>query len=434
MLVRTDLAAASDYFGRLSLGNFFSTERYVATTVDSSSSDYLTFSGRAYLRILDIGEGKWDFVIDLRDKYDQFDSLNKTKLQLEPKNYFQARQLYFGNFQVQTKNNYLIGRFSLPEAGGAYVDGLAYQHRTSPAYRIGAFAGLSPLNELTQSLELRSNTSTWGLISAYEPKDLTSSNNIIFSHSLVSQSFGSEVDRRYFYQYAFYQWSAASRILSNIYLDTLPSVYLQNWSLNWDQGLGNELSPPNIIHVHLLGVDTIRYRRIQNIRETLDSSPYNQTRLQWDLIPRARVTISPSFTYGKRNLDGLTKQELRLKTNLSGWLKPQYDFGFSFGSRKNFVSNDQFISITAGYFSDRFELSLDLDYSKEIAATETLTPITALLNASYVRNKNLFFSISGESSRDEKVQIAAFFAKVTSRFGSKETAPLRDGAPPRGAL
>lgn len=423
-------AGAYDYFGRLSLGSFTSTERFAAGSFGSDKNDYQTYTGRIYLRVNDLGERRWELVSDIRDKYDQFDELNKTKLQLDPKNHFQVRQLYTSDFQSNRSFNFIFGRFSLLDAGGSYVDGIGSQYRASPNYRIGAFGGLSPYDEKTQEIQMNTATTTIGAYSSYEPRDTSLSKNLIVSHGLVSEMHQGDEDRRYLYQNVYYQWNPRSRILNTVYLDMVPTAYLQTWGLNWDQGVADG----HVSHIHLMGVDTIRYRRLQGLRERLEASPYQQVMAQWDWLPSRKVTVAPSVTHGRRSIDSLTKTEYRLKANWRGVIKPQFDFDAFLGSRRSFTTDDQFIGGSTGYYSLRWEFTTDLETGTEQSASETLHPIIVGINASFVQDKDLFYVFSFEYAKDEKVQILAALLKLTYRFGSKTTAPLRDGAPARGVL
>lgn len=296
----------AQYFGRFSLGSFSSTERLSSKEMNSNKNDQLNYSGRFYLRVTEIGPDDWEFVTDLRDKFDQFDSLNKTKLQLDPQNNYQTRQLFISNFESSKTFNLIFGRFSLLESGGTFTDGIATQYHIHNNYRAGFFGGLNPLDQGQTVVTLNERARNFGIYSHYEQNSMTYPESLSLNHSYVSQQYDADEDRRYFFQSIYYQWNFMSRITSNLYVDFIPRTFIQNGSLNWDQSW----SPLYSSHFNFLTVDTIQYRRDQGIREFLDPSPYQQLKFQFDYSPLKRVIFSPSYTEGKRSLDGLSKKKL----------------------------------------------------------------------------------------------------------------------------
>src|SRR5437868_3997619 len=123
---------AAEQFGRISIGLYESNESFAANTDGEPYNDILSVSGRVYLHVTDINMDRMDMVMDLRDKYDAFGMLNSTKQELDPLNAFQAKNLYVSNFlSPSSKWNYITGRFSLFENGGAYTDGLGLQRKVT---------------------------------------------------------------------------------------------------------------------------------------------------------------------------------------------------------------------------------------------------------------------------------------------------------------
>lgn len=426
-------AYTSEYFGRASIGSFISNERYSATDTASDKNDYLNMSGRLYFRLYDITSEQLEVVTDIRDKYDQFDQLNKTQLQLDPKNHFQLRSMYVTNFHSQRSLQFIAGRFSSLETGGTFTDGGGVQLKIGSNFRIGAMSGMNPMSEDTQMVTTNSKATMIGFYSAFEPKDSNlsvESNNFFLNHAFVSQRYDGQEDRRYFYQTVYYQWNAHSRLLSSMYLDFIPKMRLQNFNINWDQDVSNN----QVLHLQLLDVDSIQYRRRQGIRETLPASSYEQISAQWDFPYLKASNYSPSLIYGKRATDGLTKTEAKLKLFLNDLGDDNYDGNAFAGVRKNFTSNDIFLGAGFGYYVKQVELTTDLEVSKEKHLTESLTPIILSFNASYFQSRDLFYSGSMEYARDEIMSKFALFFKLTYRFGTKEITPLRDGAPRRGTL
>jgi hypothetical protein len=426
-------AYSSEYYGRASVGSFLSSERYSTLDSGSDKNDFLNMSGRLYFRFYDITPEKIEVVTDIRDKYDQFNQLNKTQLQLDPKNYFQLRTMHVTNFQSQRSLQFIAGRFSSLETGGTFTDGGGIQYKINSDLRVGVISGLNPMSEDTQMIGYNSKATILGFYSAFEPKDTQASiesKNLFFNHAFVSQRYNGEEDRRYFYQNFYYQWSAKSRVLSSMYLDFLPKLRFQNWNINWDQDIGNK----NVTHLQLLDVDSIEYRRRQGIRETLPSSSYEQITAQFDFPLLNASTLSPAITYGKRATDGYTKFEAKIKTILNDLGNSNFDANAFGGVRKNFTSDDMFLGAGFGYYVKKIEFTSDIEVAKEKQLTQTLTPIILTFNGSYIQSSDLFYSTSLELARDEIMNKFAVFFKLTYRFGTKEITPLRDGAPKRGTL
>ncbi len=422
--------SAAEQFGRFSVGAFSSTEKFNSTADGAPENDAQNFLGRMYLRVADIESGHSEFVADLRDNYDMFGTLNMTQQQLDSKNAFQARTIYVGNFPAKNKWNYEVGRFSLMETGGTFTDGLVVQHHFTEASRLGIFGGANPYSEADQLVEYVPHAIDMGIYFSYEPNEPRAVKNFFMNFALVQNQYSSEVDRQYFYENIYYQWGPKSRILTTGYLDFVPTTKLQTGTFNYDQRVNDRQTS----HLHLLAVDTITYRRLQNIRSTLPASPYEQGQLYWDFLWGRDNMIQPMVTYGHREVDGLTKNENRLNVIFNDFEDHRLDANFYIGQRSNFVSQDLFAGLGGGFYSAKWEFSGDLQLAQENYSAQVLHPITATANVSYVQNRDLFYVASLEYAQDENVVIWANFLKLTYRFGSKETAPLRDGAPTKGAL
>jgi len=423
-------AHGSEVFGRFSAGVFTSTETFTSNADGVSENDAQNFTGRAYLRVADIGTDHTEFVGDLRDNYDLFGALNATQSQLAPSNGFQSRQLYVGNFPSKSKFNYEVGRFGLSETGGTYTDGVALQRRQSDSTRVGVFGGLNPFSYKDQLIEYQPNATDWGAYYAYAPNDSLQGRNYFINAAFVEQQYNQDIDRQYFYENFYYQWGPKSRLMLLSYLDFAPTVKVQTASMNWDQ----QTSLKQVGHLHLLAVDTVTYLRLASIRSTLPSSAYEQAQVYWDFSQGRGSLLQPMLTYGHRELDQLSKTEGQLRYVMNDFADIRFDANFYGGLRNNFVSNDIFVGGGAGFYSSKWEYSADLQYAQEAYATQTLHPITVTANATFVQNRELFYTASVEVAQDENVTIFASFLKLTYRFGSKELAPLRDGAPPRGSL
>ncbi len=424
-------AEAADYFGRFTLGAFSATERFANPVAGSDTNDYLRGSGRLYLRIFDIGEGRWDMVTDIRDKYDAFSQLNATLWQLDPKNYVHARQVYVSNFTSDSPVAFKMGRFAAYETGGTYADGMTSHYRWTKSYRTGLLAGYDPVAQDTDQLVFRSQAQVFGLYSVYEPINSQFTKSLIVDHALVQKKYDGQTDRQYFYQNLIYQWNPLSRVISSTFVDFVPRTFVQTASIEWDQGWVAD----SVSRLNLFSVDAIEYQRRQGVLETLSPNPYQQGSLEYEWHWNKLNTVTPSFLMGRRAYDGLTVQESKVTVHLREFTDRRWDLYYDGGQRNNFTSNDVFVGAGAGFYTDVWESSLDLDYETRKYVDDVIKhPWLMTFNLSYIRNKNLFFSLSSETANDETVRILSYFVRMTYRFGSRETAPLRDGSPPRGRL
>jgi hypothetical protein len=108
---------------------------------------------------------------------------------------------------------------------------------------------------------------------------------------------------------------------------------------------------------------------------------------------------------------------------------------FGAGLGRYFVSNDFLLVLGGGYYSNKWELTLDetLRWSSYDNGT-FLRPRITELNLAHYLSKSIYATLSFENAMDAQKTINTAFFKIGYRFGSRETAPLRDGAPPRGKL
>ena len=419
-----------EYFGRASLGTFMAREDFYSNTDGAQANDFQHLSGRFYIRVSDMGTDQYEFITDIRDKYDMFGTLNTSQQQLDPSNKFQLRSFYVGNFPSKNKFNFSVGRFSLIESGGTYTDGLVMQRKWTETFRTGLFGGMNPYSDATEYVTYVPNAYNYGLYTSYEPSTQKSDRNYFLNHAFVVTQYNGDIDREYFYQNIYFQWEPKSRLMSTLYVDFIPTTKVQTGTLNWDQKVADKMTT----HLGYLGIDTITYRRLQSVRSTLTASPYNEGKASLDFIYGNGSMITPQISSGLRSVDGLTKTEARVNYLYNEFKDHRYDGSAFAGTRNNFTSTDLFLGFGAGFYSQKWEFSSEIEYTQEVEQKYTLHPIFLSVNASYISNRALYYIASVELAQDENVTIFAAFLKLTYRFGSKETAPLRDGAPVRRSL
>lgn len=427
----SDSVFAVKTHGRFTFGTFASTERFTETTFGSDKNDRLISSARLFYKVSDVGQDRWEFITDLRDKHDFFDKLDKEKLELSDRNDFQTRQLLARWVNPAGSWSSSLGRFQLPEAGAIFVDGAELEYRSGSQWRWGAFAGLNPRNLETSYVQTNVDANQYGLFSTFQSHQKGWDKNFYATHSLVQQSFKSQTERRFFYHNMIYQWEEPSRFISTLYLDTYPSTKVQTGHIIYQQGLGPKWST----EFSALTIDVVEYARRAGILERLEPSPYREAQHHSSFLLNASHSVFYRILGGQRDYDDLQKSEFKLGWQGRGFLKSRVDLFFLAGHRDNFTSNDSFASVGGGYYSRVWELTGSAIYEIRKNDDTTLThPL--ILELAYTRfiSKTLFGTFSVEHTSDETVQIQSAFFKVGYRFGSQEVPPIRDGAPPRSQL
>ena len=431
ILLDSENSYATKTHGRLTLGSTAITERYKTDAFGSTSNDFLIASARLFYKVTEVGDDKWEFVSDLRDKNDFFGKLNQEQLQLDNKNEFQIRQLSSRWLNPQGLWSSQMGRFQILETGSVFVDGASLEYRYSSEFKSGFFAGLNPKSIEKSYLEFDADAQQAGTYFTYQSKDRGWDENKYITHGFVQQKYKTETERTFLFQNIVYQWEADSRIINTAFFDFTPVSKFQTlnflYQQNWSKKVNTEIA-------HLL-IDVIEYRRQQGVLEKLEASPYNESRFEIDYLIDRNQTLKTSALYGTREIDHLTKTELNLGYNINQFISNKVDFLSQIGFRKNFTSNDIFLKCNVGYFSKAWELFADqqIEQNKNVDGTTT-NPIITEIGATSFISKQFFVTGSFQRTADENVIIYSTQLRLIYRFGDQETAPLRDGAPPRGTL
>lgn len=417
--------------GRITLGGVAITERYKSDAFGSTSNDYLLGTSRFFYKISDLGDDRWELTSDLRDKHDFFGKLNKEDLLLQSKNDFQVRQLSARWINPKGAYSAQFGRFQLPEAGAVFVDGAEAEYRFSYLWRAGLFGGYNPKSVENSYLQLETDAQQAGGFVTYQSKDDGWYKNLYFSHGLVNQKYKSQEERSFFFHNLIYQWEEYSRVISYLNYDFVPSSKLQTMNFIYQQRWNTEYST----ELNQLMIDVIEYRRVQGLLERLDASPYTETRAQVNRKNSARSDMGIELSSGQRQVDKLKREELTLGYSQTEVFLRNVDLRFKLGWRNNFTSKDNFAKIALGYFSRKWEYSIETDYEVNVNNDSTTThPLTLELSLTNYYSKEIFLTGSFQRAADENVTIMSSFVKVGYRFGNQEIPPVRDGAAPRGAL
>jgi hypothetical protein len=415
--------------GRFTFGAYYAQEKFSeADPFLGDRNDVQTASGRAYLRVSQIANADDSFVVDLRDKHDFFDKVEKEQLQLTDSNEFQVRQLSYGTDQKGI--GYRVGRFPIYDAGAANVDGASVNYRTDN-WNAFFFGGLNPLEYGKAYLQFRPKAQIYGGGVTFVPSDLGARRGITSSTAIVQEVFSGDVDRRYIYQQFDIPLGQGQRLVSNLYLDTVPKTQLQNgiifldslWARNWKTQLS------------YLTLDTVQYVRRQDVREQLDPSAYNEVRFSTKYLSELGNDWNFDVLNGSRAYDGKSRTFAELRTRLAQiGERRNWDFSMGLRAGKNFESQDTSGLVGLGFYSRFWELTAEQSYGIEQFSTATYHPMITNLSVGRFFSRAFLSSFSFERIADERVEILAIFMRLTYRYGSKALAPIRDGSPPRGSL
>ncbi|HEY8269344.1 MAG TPA: hypothetical protein VIG33_00525 [Pseudobdellovibrionaceae bacterium] len=431
LFCKENKALAAKSYGRFVFGGFTATEKFTTDAFGSDSNDEMVFSSRLFYKVTNMGEGNWEFVSDLRDKHDFFDKLDRERLQLTDRNEFQARQINTRWVNPGGQLSLSLGRFPVQDVGAIYTDGVLAEYRWTPSLWSSFFGGKNPQAESHSYLTFNPQANIAGAGLTYQSRTGGWARNFYLTNGVVSESYGNETDRSFLFHEMNYQWEENSRILSLMYFDFVPRSYIQNGSLIWQQEYTENLSS----ELGILAMDSIEYYRHQGIRETLPPSPYQEAQAKFSIgSPRSSRWTLGTIS-GHRAYDQKNKTEVSLSYFQSRVFAPNWDLYAKGGNRNNFVSTDTFFRTGAGYFSRKWEFSLDVGYATEKHEDGTLLhPLEIEFSVSNSISRTLFWTGSIQRATDESVTILTSFFKLGYRFGEAETAPRRDAAPLRGPI
>ncbi len=388
-----------------------------------------------YASFDDLIWNKAEFTVDVRDKENFFDKLDRERQTLTEKNKLQLHQL---NFHKPAENNavaFSLGRFPLSEAGGIYLDGLDLGVRKTLvglSTKFSLFYGLNPQLTQESGINIDKNITAYGGYITFEDKDKNLDKYFFSTNSLVRQVYKSEVDRFYFYNNTSMQSSNGQSFLSLLYLDLVPKVNVQNfWST-----YASSISSHYKLRASLSTIDSLHYTRIQDVRETLPSCRYHQSSIS---IRRpgdyGETSYEAKLSAGLREVDKKNLAELKVGALYPRIIKDEISGTMNLGIRKNFVTNDLLYGFGLLHSNKFRELSLNQDFQFEKRLNEKLN-IAYITEAGYTKffDRSLFGVVSVQNIRDNNVSIFSILLKISYRFGEGGQAPIRDGSPPMGPL
>ncbi|MDR3606980.1 MAG: hypothetical protein P4M08_06320 [Oligoflexia bacterium] len=418
---------AYEYQGRLITGAYLSQERFSESGLMGTSNDFATASFRFFLDVSKF-RNDWEAIADVRDKYGFFDAFNKPMLDLTGANTLQARQLslsipeknvgFYGNF----------GRFPVTNAGAIYTDGAELGYRLNPNWSVSAFGGLNPKRDDQYYVQYNPGCVDYGAYLLYQPKFSSWTKSFYFTNSFVTEDNFGHVDRRFWFENLVYEPDPADRFMTVSYLDFVPNPYIQDANLNYS----HDFNPKFTLNTGLSTINAIEYYRQEGVLEQLGPSAYTEAsvRGQYRLTPVDSLNLLAD--YGTRQADGTIRREIQLTANLNQ-LGGDRRFAAYFGSglRHEFVSNDVLAKFGGGYYTDKWELTLNTTVAyQKYTSGNVLTPIYGDFGTAFYFNKSLYGTVSFQEAVDQDVKIFSTYLNIGYRFGTKSAAPIRNGAPP----
>ena len=421
------------YQGRISTGAFLSKETINdpnQTENTGYDNDFLIYTGRLFLSAQELTNQNLDSTIDLRDKYNSFEVLDKRSKTLAGKHTFQVRQMTFGNTLSKSSIQFRAGRFQMLQGAYSYVDGVNLQKKMG-SHMLGTYGGYNPVLLGQNYLDFNEKAQTYGLFYSYLPVNRSWTHHFQSSTSIAQNTFEGQADRSFLYQNTLYQWQTGGYAWAQFYLDFIPRTYIQNGILLIRQPLTSSWTG----QVGVRAYDVIQYRRVQNIREKLAPSPYNEASLK--SITRLSPNVSWEFdaVSGKRNIDDYNYHKLQNSLTFPRFFSKEFDGSLFHFWRQSFTNVGHFMGLNLGYFKSDLEYAFMSSYGIEKQTDDSyLRPLIFEGSMAFHFSRTLFSSFTVQSAHDEKADILSLFFKLTYRFGNTQVAPIRDSAAPRGRL
>ncbi|HAZ14837.1 MAG: hypothetical protein A2X86_20900 [Bdellovibrionales bacterium GWA2_49_15] len=420
------------YSGRFISGAFISKEVFRDSQVDRYN-DVAILSERLYLNFDDLIWNKAGFTLDVRDKENFFDKMDRERQTLTEKNKLQLHQFSFHKPAESNEVDFSVGRFPLPQAGAIYLDGLDFGLRKNLlglSAKFSLFYGLNP--QLAQDTGINRDVTAYGGHFTLENKGKSWERYFFSINALVRQVYKTEVDRFYYYNNTNLQSDDGQNFSSILYLDFLPHVYVQNFWSTYATNFSNRYK----LRASFSTIDSLHYVRVQDIRETLPSSRYHQSSLSIrSPSDYGQTSYETKLSVGLREVDKKNMAELKFGALIPRIIKDEISGTANLGVKKNFISNDLLLGLGLLHSNNFRELSINQDVQFEQRASQKPN-IAYISEGSYTKffNRSLFGIISIQNIRDNYVSIFSIMLKISYRFGQGGQAPIREGSPPMGQL
>lgn len=424
----------ASYYGRLTSGGFFSKEVFRNSSTDRYN-DVAVLSERLYVNFDKIAESTNEFTVDIRDKNNFFDKMDKERLILTSKNKLQVQQLNLHTTDTKQGLYYSAGRFPIGEAGGVFVDGADIGLRRvlfGLNAKMSIFGGLNPQIIESEKFSIDANSKALGGYLVLENKTQDWGRYLYSTTALVSQTYASSVDRFYLFNNTMTQSENGNNFSSLLYLDMVPKIYLQNLWATYFYGLKNNFK----LRSSFSTIDTLHYIRVEDVRETLPASRYTQGAISLRSPTEGNiVSYETKLTAGVRDVDSKNIQELKFGAYFPKLIKDEFSGNLNAGIKKNFTTKDLFFGGGIIHSDRNREIALNQDVRFEKRPTGVMN-MAFITEGSYTKffSRSLFGILSVQNTWDSDVSIFSILFKISYRFGEGGQAPVRDGSPPMGQL
>lgn len=424
----------ASYYGRFVSGVFISKEIFRNSEVDRYN-DAAILSERLYVNFDKILGSDNEFIVDLRDKNNFFDKLNNERTKLIAKNKIQLHQFDIHKSLAGDGLDYSFGRFPISEAGALYLDGLDLGVKKSLfgfSTKFSLFYGLNPQIIEDPQIKIDKNLKAYGGYFTLEKNGKNENDYFLSTSSFVRQVYKSDLDRFYFFNNTFLQSVSGDNFSSILYLDLLPKTYIQNLWTTYVLSFQNKFK----LRTSLSTIDSLHYSRIQDVRETLPSSRYNQASFSLrSPTSYNNNTYETKLILGMREIDKKKLAEFKFGVFFPRVINDEMSGTLNAGVRKNFVSNDLLLGLGLLHSNKFREISFSQDIQAEKRINQKIN-YAYITEGSYTKffYRSLFGVFSLQNTWDNNVSIFSFFLKLSYRFGEAGQAPIRDGSPPMGQL
>ncbi len=422
LLARTGLA--TEVQGRVLFGGYFAKENFAASeaTGGSTRNDFATGSGRLYLNATKISDREFQFTLDMRDRHDFFDKLDRERATLTALNTPQARTVVARYPNEDGRLYFSLGRFGVPQAGAVFTDGAEIGLHWSNALSSGIFGGRNPKQDDRSDLEFNPAASVFGAYLEYAPKRQLPGNAVFWTQAISAKQNSGHLDRLYLFEN--FSLTKPSDLFTGVaYFDFVPRFSVQNLNLMYQRRFFEQFQAS----IGGAAIDVIEYSRRRGVLERLSPSAYQEAAVRTEYEFASIVSLELALSHGRRQSDGLFRQEAALKGTFSSESYRALGGHLRFGYRNNFTSQDLFVGLGAEYYSDVWELGLTEDFQiQKYHDTEVLHPLISEINVARYLSQTLFTSASAQYAFNERVGIFSGFLKVGYRFGTQKGAPSRD--------
>lgn len=426
LLIISSPCGATNYFGRVMVGSYLSSERF-SNMLDTSSNDFSTISSRFFLDTSDIGSYHLEGVADIRDLNDFFGKFDAERLALTPNNRLQAYQVYLGLPPLGPGFYWKLGRFAVDPAGGVFTDGAEAGYAWSSSWRTALFGGLDAKRPDQWYTTWNPDSQAFGVYNVYEPAEPDWRSRVFLANALVGETVQSHLDQAYFYTNGVLQWDGQDLLSLLLFLDFTPRTEIQTGIIDYQQQLDDTWSTT----LNLLELDSLGYLRQQDVLELLAPSPYREASVDFRQRLSEVALLDYEARYGLRVDDALVLRELSTGAILPRLINEHLQLQANLVYRRNFTTYDDLLRLELGFFSSRWEIDLNAYYGLQYQVDGNLYhPVNGDLSLSWFFSQDLFATLGLEGATDERVTIASGYVTLAYRYGSERPPLVRSNAPP----